>query len=281
MMHRLAIALAAVVLFPSTSFGADAATMEARAKLIAERDRLQAEINSLGAAANVVDQVYVNVQVLEINLDSLRRLGADFSTTDGQTFMTADLAEMLASGRISELNAEAVRGVVDLLLAKNVAKLRANPQLVTVNGQKATLHVGGKAPVVAPPGVNQAPQFLAIGTQLELVAELLGDRQVQLSIDLELSELHDGRSVVREDGWRVPAVDSTQCQTICTMRLGEAATLCGTTTTLVESIVRPDGSQGEVTREFATWIVVHANDAVPAAPQASVVPAAHAQPVTQ
>ena len=263
---RLALTLAAMVVCQSLARGGESVRQavisvetipgEASAELtllqqrLAERDRLQVEIDGLREATNTAAMILVDVEMLEVNLDKLHKLKLD--AEPGVQFS--------AEGMLQSLGPDGAKFIAKLK-DNNVAKSLANPRVMTISGRAASMVQGGKVPTPAAPGGDPIGEHQEIGTRLDLFAEAMGNNQVRLRTNFRIGELVDGQHTMTADGRRVPIINSTGCETTCTTKLGEIAVLSGGVTERVESrTVMGIGVQDRVSR-IGTWIVLQADDA--------------------
>lgn len=224
---------------------------------LTQRDRLTAEIESLRSATKSPEMIAVSVEILEVSLTKMRKLGVDFAQFGPNGLAEVNLGNALASGQPQVLPPSAVAGFIDFLKDRNLAKVLENPTVVSTSGKSASLFVGGMIPLPAAPGSPAAVQFREYGTQLELLAESLGNNRVRLSIRPRLSSIDDSR-MIEIEGHKVPSLRVWEYDTSFELAFGETLMLGGLQQDRIESVVREGGLVEEVVNEVMTWVSVRA-----------------------
>ena len=231
---------------------------------LAERDRLQREIAALREATQTPEQMLVRVKMLEIDLTKLRRLGVDLTTLVNGQAQNVDVAAFVESGTFTISGtpqaakhdaANVDRGMLDLFEAleqRNVAKVLAEPSMVVTTGRPASLCVGGEFPV--PVENLHSAKFRKYGTQLDLVAESLGDNRVRIDVRPRVSELDSSRAIKVGDV-DVPALTVRECDLSREMTLGQTAVVAGLVQERQVSVMTESGARTEV-QEVALVVVV-------------------------
>lgn len=202
---------------------------------LAQRDRLQREIAALREATKTPAQISVTVKLLEINLTKLRQSGMDLTT--------------LTNGNIDN----AALGFFDALEQRNLGKVLAVPTVVTTDGQKVSISVGGEFPIPQP-GHDGGVKIQKYGTQLDITAIALGDNKVRFSVRPRVSELDASRGVEVE-GRQIPALTIRECDFSSEVEFGRSAVLSGLVQQRPESVMTASGVRTDV-QEVALVIVV-------------------------
>jgi pilus assembly protein CpaC len=195
-------------------------------------------------------QVMLHVKVMEVSRTKLRDLGFDFADImeDG-SFITQGVSGLLrnatATGVTTSADATLTFGIVDAnnsffgvlsaLQRNNVAKLLAEPTLVTVSGRPAYFQSGGEIPVLIPQGLgNVSVEFRPFGTQVDFVPIVLGDGRVRLEVRPRVSEIDRSLSVTL-NGSVIPGFRTRQVDTGVEMRIGQTLALAGLIQTRIEA----------------------------------------------
>lgn len=194
---------------------------------LAERDRLQREITELRKSTNTPEQLLIRVRVLEIDRTKLNQAGVELKLmgSEGTPF---DLTPILRGDRVvgyQTIDNSALKGVFEVLETQQFAKTIANPSIVTVSGDPASLHVGGEIPV-PPVEVGGAITVKEYGTRLDVTATTLGDNRVRLAIHPRIAEVDDTQGIV-VGGNKIPAVSLREVDSACELRLGESFLISG------------------------------------------------------
>jgi Flp pilus assembly secretin CpaC len=163
------------------------------------------------ASAAPKQQVQLNVVVAQVNRAAALQLGLMHSLSANQTG-----GSCLVNGECAERTLHSLRNL-------GLAKVLANPSMITLNGRPAEFHVGGEAPYgTAEGGVN----FRAYGTRVALLPVVQGDGRLRLQINVEVSKI-DPELSVAGNGIVAPGFDTRTLATTTELRSGETLALNG------------------------------------------------------
>lgn len=154
-------------------------------------------------------QIQLQVVIARVDRNELRRLGFDFLLdvnknvigTKTSAFDPLNRAnpEKALSGAFFGINGETVKlySLIDTLRRNNVAKIMANPTLVTYNGRQADFLVGGQVPIPVTGSIT-APtiQYKDFGTRLSFIPALVQDGKIRIEVTPEVSTLDENTSTV-------------------------------------------------------------------------------------
>jgi pilus assembly protein CpaC len=203
-------------------------------------------------------QVLLKVRVAELNRTALRQIGGDFLAVDHDTGAIVGsqigganvTANALVTGRMltgtAQTSASALTTVFGIFeeggfsiflsaLRRNaLLKILAEPNLVALNGHKATFLAGGEFPVPVPQtgGGGIAPtitvQFKEFGVRLSFVPYILDGDVIRLSVDPEVSSIDFtiGTTLV-PGGSPVPGLNVRNAHTTVEMREGQTLAIAG------------------------------------------------------
>jgi pilus assembly protein CpaC len=203
-------------------------------------------------------QVLLKVRVAELNRTALRQIGGDFLAVDHDTGAIVGsqigganvAANALVAGRMltgtAQTSASAFTTVFGIFeeggfsiflsaLRRNaLLKILAEPNLVAMNGHKATFLAGGEFPVPVPQtgGGGIAPtitvQFKEFGVRLSFVPYILDGDVIRLSVDPEVSSIDFtiGTTLV-PGGSPVPGLNVRNAHTTVEMREGQTLAIAG------------------------------------------------------
>lgn len=201
-------------------------------------------------------QVQLHVKVMEVQRSKLRELGFNFLMTGQQYYLQngiagiAPLTSLSPAGFLpfggpphpvvatsalpnSEMqfaitgNSNIFQGFIHALQTESLAKILAEPILVTTSGRPATVHSGGEFPVLVPQSFgNLSIQWREFGVRLEAVPIVLGEGRLRLDLAPEVSE-RDFSNSVTVNGLVVPGITSRSVNTQVEMRFGETLMIGG------------------------------------------------------
>lgn len=190
-----------------------------------------------------VQQVLLHVKIMEVSRTKLRRLGFDFAKiTNGNVVASGisglvQMASVSASG-ISTTGAQTFQfgvmegasgffGVLDALRQDDLAKILAEPTLVTISGRPAQFNSGGEFPIPVPQSLGTISiEYKKFGTQLDFVPIVLGNGNIRLEVRPRVSEIDRSRSVVLQ-GTTVPALRIREAETGVEMQAGQTLAIAG------------------------------------------------------
>jgi hypothetical protein len=222
--------------------------------------RLQAAIGKSGACRDDAaqpepQQIQVDLAILEISLTKMREHGFDL----GESGLGAQLqsesrcpGEQCAIG-VLDRDAEFVR-LIRKLQKAGIAKILAEPTLITLSGRPATFRSGGEFPVQVPQSGGQtAVELVEFGTRVDLMPLHLGDGKLRLEIRPVISEIDSSRSV-NVDGCKVPGLRVRMVDTAAELKTGQILAVGG----MIRQVpsADPTGDDGEQQLEEIELIVL-------------------------
>jgi pilus assembly protein CpaC len=118
-------------------------------------------------------------------------------------------------------------GFLEALRTENLAKLMAEPRLVTLSGRPASFLAGGEQAVPVPAGLGQVGvQFEEFGTRLNFLPIVLGNGKIHLEVEPEVSEL-DAASGTSINGTVVPGRVTNRVNTTVELEPGQTFVIGG------------------------------------------------------
>lgn len=230
---------------------------------LAERDRLQREIDALQAETKSAEQIVVKLRMLEVNLTKMRKLGIDYASLLRSHFQGADVVLNSAGpigGPSQGPDAKFQMGIVndsigsclDSLEQQNVARVLAEPTLVVVSGRPASFHVGGEIPLPSRDG--RGIEFRKYGTQLDLMAQATGKNRLRIEVRPRVSEV-ETRHAIQVGEVQVPGLTVREVDTAVELESGQTWVMSGLVQRRVES-EQTDAGVKDVTIEIALVTVI-------------------------
>jgi pilus assembly protein CpaC len=195
-------------------------------------------INNLSVGG--VQTVLLHVKVLEVSRTKLRQLGIDWATLFSGDYLVSsvnglvDAASIAAGGAVAgggtvqfalSKGGDQFTGFIQALRANNLAKLLAEPTLVTVSGRPASFNSGGQIPVPASAGLGTVTvRYREFGTTVDFVPIVLGNGKIRLEIRPEITEI--ARDLA-DPNTGVPGMRSRRVDTGVEMKAGQTLALAG------------------------------------------------------
>jgi pilus assembly protein CpaC len=209
-------------------------------------------VNSLKVAPIHEEQILLAVKFAEVDRTKLQQLGFNFfstgaantigSVTTGQfapPTLSSGGSGTTATGAVNVadvLNIFAFRPDINLgttirdLENKSVLQILAEPNLLALNGQKASFLAGGEFPVPIVQGGQSVGvvtiQFRPFGVRLEFTAFVGKDKVIRLHVSPEVSTLDFSNAAVIS-GFTVPALSTRRAETEIELKDGQSFGIAG------------------------------------------------------
>ena len=156
--------------------------------------------------------------------------------------------------------------MIAALRQEKLLKVLASPTLVTVDGRPASCLVGGEIPMpVVNSDESMGVAFRKYGTQVDVVATLVGAGKVRLEIRPRCSEI-DPTTSVTVQGVQVPSLRVREMDTGFEMELGQTAVLGGAVQERTHKVVGKSADEFVATREEVQTIFLVTPELVEAQP---------------
>ena len=193
-----------------------------------------------------VQQILLHVKVMEVSRTKLREMGFDFWTS-GKSFLVASTPSGLLSansaatvgvGPATSASGDSFRfgilgdnseffGFLDALRTYQMAKVMAEPTLVTVSGRPAFFNSGGEFPILIPSGLGTTSvDFKKFGTQVDFVPLVLDNGNIRLEVKPRISFLDNTLSVTTS-GITIPGLNVREVDTGVEMKAGQTFAIAG------------------------------------------------------
>jgi pilus assembly protein CpaC len=205
-------------------------------------------------------QVQLDVRFAEVSRTGLRNLGANFLWQDsgrghvaGQTptgvvpgsYLRDDLQVPGTGGGGPPLIGAPAQGnafnlffstglrdfpfsaILSILSQQGLAKVLAEPTLVSLSGQEAEFHAGGEVPILIARELGTVSvNYKKFGVLLKFNPTVLGERTMSLKLSLEVSE-PDPSAGVSLGGYTVPGFRTRSSETTVRLRDGQSFAIAG------------------------------------------------------
>jgi pilus assembly protein CpaC len=192
-----------------------------------------------------VQQILLNVKVMEVSRTKLRSMGVDWSNINGNFFLTQRTGDIisnidtqtgrpivLAQGagkdtlRFGIVNgADQFYGFLEALRQNELAKLLAEPKLITVSGRPAAFNVGGQIPIPVAQSLGTVTvQYRDFGTQIDFVPIVLGNGNIRLEVRPDITEVDPS---LRDASTGVPGFRRRYADTAVELKAGQTMAVAG------------------------------------------------------
>jgi pilus assembly protein CpaC len=194
-------------------------------------------------------QVMLQVRFAEVSKSANSSLGFSGAISDG-TFTFASRNGPGGSPQVGWINQEDItidpgvtvwgRGefgsmafeyFLSALRQNNLLRVLAEPNLVTMSGQKASFLAGGEFPIPVPQegeggGTTITVEYKEFGVRLNFVPIVLGEGRIRLEVAPEVSDL-DFTNAVLFNGFRIPALTTRNVHTTVELNEGQTLAIAG------------------------------------------------------
>jgi pilus assembly protein CpaC len=201
-------------------------------------------------AVGGVQQVLLHVRVMEVSRTKLRAVGFDWANFGNSDFVVQTVAGTLGSftptGTAKGTGGATITfglvgpdnsffGFLEALRDNNMAKVLAEPTLVTVSGRPAAFNAGGEFPILVPQSLGTiSVEYKQFGTRVDFVPIVLGNGNIRLEVRPQVSEL-DNANGVTLNGTRIPGLRTRWVDTAVEMQAGQTLALAGLIQTRIEA----------------------------------------------
>lgn len=204
----------------------------------------EGEVNNLIQVAGT-HQVMLEVKIAEIS----RTVGKDMGfeplwSNDGEfalvnigalvtpdTVTGAGLAEATLSPAINTLlqfnsGSSTWNAFINALQEDGFAKVLAEPNLISLNGQTASFLAGGEFPVPVPDDDGIAIEYKDYGVGLSFTPTVLSDEKINIKVNSEVSEL-DFTAAMQYSGYVIPGLTLRRAATTIELADGQSFAIAG------------------------------------------------------
>jgi pilus assembly protein CpaC len=196
-----------------------------------------------------VHKILLHTKVMEISRTKLRNLGFDWAQiSSGGSFISQGVSGLLQPlGTITGGGGPTVRfgvlssggdffGFVEALRQNELARLLAEPTIVTLDGRPATFNVGGQVPIPMQQSLGVTTvTYRSFGTQIDFVPIVLGNGMLRLEVRPDITEIDPS---LRDSVTGVPGFRQRTADTAVEMKAGQTLAIAGLVFTREDSVNR-------------------------------------------
>ena len=195
----------------------DADELVAAAELLKQKravlDQLQREITELEATTGECQQIMLRCRIVEIDRAAVRQMG---------------FKQYPSNPAVGALAPRELNGLEDELVRRQLAKVVAEPTLVTLNGRPCSLRIGGEIPIILPAvGDTASIKWRETGLGVEAVPVCLGGDRLRLDLAVEIATPDFTTSAVTVAGNAIPGMTVRRVNTQIEMQFGETKVIGG------------------------------------------------------
>lgn len=180
--------------------------------------------------------VEIDVNVLEVAFDDVKKLGLDWSNSLPITYTETDgnKGDFPKLWKVLDWTRATVEAKLNFLIEEDRARTLANPKLITLSGQEASFLVGGEVPYVTVTAGTSATttigatnvEWKEYGVNLKINPQVNPKNEIHAIIKAEVSDL-DWANAVTFQGFSIPALKKRVVQTELFLNEGDTIFLAG------------------------------------------------------
>lgn len=215
------------------------------------------ENNSAGGEAGIIDlleiefptQIRLEAQIIEISVDDAKNLGVQYYSSPNKTATEADDA-VGSSGTFyggETWNTERNRGyrefannpvrwffaqqapinfTISALISKGRAKILSRPNITTMSGEAASIHIGGEIPIPVSDDGNITYEYKPYGVILKIVPTVDKNNKITSDVTAIISNL-DYANSISINGTSVPGFRSREANAVINVETGMTMAIGG------------------------------------------------------
>lgn len=136
-------------------------------------------------------QILVRVQLAEVSLSKMRKLGIEFAGFEESKAVKHTGSDLLKPNSSLTYSSGHFNDLLNALVKNKVAHILAEPAIVSLDGKTASLSIGDSVIIDNKRSVKQVdqPSFVRVGTELTILPTLLPNDKVLIDLRLGWSEL--------------------------------------------------------------------------------------------
>lgn len=179
-----------------------------------ERRHFDGLVNNIEVAAT--KQVNVKLSIAEVSHSFLEEFGIEYGSKSASVGKFVD--------QITSFSASDIVSVITAMGDDTVGQILAEPNLSVISGESASFLVGGELPVVTIIDGGTNVLYKEFGIRLELMAKVLNDNKIKLSLMPEVSSLDSQYS---NESYNLPALKTRKARTTVELGDGQSFVLGG------------------------------------------------------
>lgn len=186
-----------------------------------------------------IPEVLLDIEILEVNRDKLLGLGIDFPNQIGVRALnglgaagnyTVNQIQNLTTNSLQLVLADPI-ATVNFKQTSSNTNLLANPRIRVKSKEDASFLIGDKVPVITTTtsqisgAVSESISYLDVGLKVEVSPEVNKDRQVQIAVKLEVSNI--AKEIRSSTGLVAYQIGTRNAATTLQLQDGETQMLAG------------------------------------------------------
>nr|WP_241033832.1 type II and III secretion system protein family protein [Vibrio maerlii] len=178
------------------------------------RYRFEGLVNNIEVVTT--KQVNVKLTIAEVSHSFMEEFGIQVGSESGGAGVFID--------QLTDFSADDIISVITAIGDDNVGQVLAEPNLSVISGETASFLAGGEIPVVTVIDGGTNVEYREYGVRLELMAKVLRDDKIKLSMMPEVSSLDNQYS---NENYDLPALKTRRARTTVELGDGQSFVLGG------------------------------------------------------
>lgn len=179
-----------------------------------KRRHFEGIVNNIEVAST--KQVNVKLSIAEVSQTFLEKVGFQYGSSGQSSGIFGDMLKKFSSSDIIS--------VITAIGDDSVGQILAEPNLSVISGESASFLVGGELPVVTIIDGGTNVLYKEFGVRLELMAKVLNDDKIKLSLMPEVSSLD---AQYANETYNLPALKTRRARTTVELGDGQSFVLGG------------------------------------------------------
>lgn len=166
---------------------------------------------------NATKQVNVKLSIAEVSHTFMENFGIQLGSQGQTAGVFVDY--------LTNFSADDIISVITAIGDDNVGQILAEPNLSVISGETASFLAGGELPVITVVDGTTDVEYKEYGIRLELMAKVLRDDKIKLSLMPEVSALDE--TYYKNDDFDIPALRTRRARTTVELGDGQSFVLGG------------------------------------------------------
>jgi len=214
-----------------------------RVLAIAKSFALEGQINNLLTVGGT-HQVMLEVKVAEMSRSVGKKLGVDVTALNasgdlGMTLLSPLHSSTYSNGVLDSIYTDSVNALfsfshgsttwtafIQALQEDGLAKILAEPNLISISGQTASFLAGGEYPIPVPNEDGITITYKTFGVGLQFTPTVLDENRISIKVNAEVSDL-DFSTAVQTAGYVVPGITTRRAGTSIQLNDGQSFAIAG------------------------------------------------------
>lgn len=208
-------------------------------------------------------QVMLEVKVAEMSKSAGKDLGVDVTALNasgdlGMTFLSPLHSSTYSDGELESIYSDTVNTLfrfshgsttwtafIQALQEDGLAKILAEPNLISISGQTASFLAGGEYPIPVSSEDGIVIDYKEFGVALHFTPTVLDEKRISIKVNAEVSEL-DFTTALQTEGYMIPGITTRRAATSIQLNDGQSFAIAGLLSENIRENVRKFPFLGDI-----------------------------------